>query len=162
MSQHCDTIRHRPRVRRQRRAGTPKPCGECPPRCACGCLLDLTIINFVPLFEWGYINQKSMFVLDFDDGLNLRVRPYSFYYDYGVVWRSTRQVLIFGSVSTLLLSVLYETVMRHYFGNINGFGTILILRTASSAVMLLVLATITIVYNCFHEGASCCPSCART
>ena len=79
------------------------------------------------------------------------MRPYSIY-DYDEVWRSTRQVLIFGSVSTVLLSVLYETVTRRYVGNTNDFGTILIMRTGSTAVILLVLATISIVYHCLHEG----------
>jgi len=128
-------------------------------------LLDLTLVitNFVSVFEWGYINQNSMFELDLEDGLsrsNLRVRPYSIY-DYSVVWRSTRQVLIFGSVGIVLLSVLYEKVIRHYFGNINDFGTIVITRTASGAMILLVLATISVVYHCLYEGAFCCPSLAR-
>ena len=98
-----------------------------------------------------------MFELDLDDGLSstaVRVHPYSIY-DYDDVWHSTRQVLIVGAAVAVLLSMLYEAIIRYCFGVINGLGTVLIMRTASSAMILLVLATISVVYRCFEQGASC-------
>lgn len=95
-----------------------------------------------------------MFEINVDDGLSssaVKVHPYSIY-EYDDVWRFTRQVLIVGAVVVVLLSILYEAVKRYCFGVISGLGTVLITRTVSSAMLLLVFATISIVYRCFQNG----------
>ena len=95
-----------------------------------------------------------MFEINVDDGLSssaVKVHPYSIY-EYDDVWRFTRQVLIVGAVVAVLLSILYEAVKRYCFGVISGLGTVLITRTVSSAMLLLVFATISIMYRCFQKG----------
>ena len=103
------------------------------------------------------MNDNSMFELDLDDGLSslaLKVHPYSIY-DYDDIWRSTRQVLIYGAAVAVLLSMIYEMIKRYCFGVINSLGAVLIMRTMSSAIILLVLATVNVMYRSFQQGASC-------